>query len=120
MLNRIMLTQIREVKASSPITPSQEICREFRYKEAEAGSEVEGLPDGGVEVAECDVAPVVREDAVIGEGVEHRACGARVAGAGRDIGGPVACVAGNAGGNDVGRSVGGEEEVEEEEVEVPG
>lgn len=120
MLNRIMPTQILKIKRPFPITPSQKVRSKLRHEKAEARREIEGLAYGGVERAEGDVFAVVREDAVVGQGVEHWACGARVAGFGRGVGRPVACVAWGAGGDDVCGGVGGEEEVEEEEGGVPG
>lgn len=48
------------------------------------------MSDGGVEGAESNAAPGVRQDGVVGESVEHRASGAGVGGPGRDVRGPVA------------------------------
>lgn len=50
--------------------------------------------DFDLEFAEGDVAAVVREDAVVGHGVDHGAGGARVPLLGGDVFRPVAVVAG--------------------------
>lgn len=119
MLNRIMLAQLGKVKRARPVAARQEIRGEVGHEEAEARCEVEGLAHSGVELAEGDVFAGVWEDGVVGERIEHRAGGARVVGAGRCVGAPVAVSARGGRRDDVCRRVGGEKQVEEEEVEVP-
>lgn len=62
----------------------------------------------------------MRQDGVVCECVEHGAGGARGGGGGRRVGRPVAGVAWVGGRDDGCGGMGGEDEVEEEEVEVPG
>jgi hypothetical protein len=120
MFNCIMLAEFREIKGSRPVAAAQEIRGEGRHEEAERGREVEGLAHGGVEVAEGNVLAVVWEDGVVGERVEHGARRARVTGAGGRVCGPVACVAGSVGWYDGGGWVWRKDEVEKEDLEVPG
>lgn len=120
MFNRIMPTQLLEIKPIRPITASQKIARELGHEEAEARREVERFPYGPVQLAERDVLAVVRQDGVVRERVEHGTGAAGVAGAWGVVGGPVAVEAGGVGGNDGIGGMGWEHEVEEEEAKVPG
>jgi hypothetical protein len=120
MFNCIMLTEFREIKRTRPVVAAQEIRGEGRHKETERGREIERLAHRGVEFAEGNVLAVVREDGVVGERVEHGARGARVAGAGWRVGGPVASVARSVGWYDSVGWVWRKYEVEKEDLEVPG
>ena len=59
MLDSIVLAELFEVKGACPVRAVQEVCCKVRNEEAKGGSEVEGLVDGGLEIAEGDVAAVV-------------------------------------------------------------
>jgi hypothetical protein len=65
VLNGIVLAEVFEVEGTCPVGAIEEVGSEVRNKEAEGGREVEGLVDGGFEVAEGDIAAGVWEDAVI-------------------------------------------------------
>ena len=60
VLDSIVLAKLFEVEGACPVRAVEEVCCEVRNEEAERGSDVEGLVDSGLEIAESDVAAVVR------------------------------------------------------------
>jgi hypothetical protein len=60
MLDSIVLAKLFKVEPACPVRAVEEVCCEVRNEEAKRGSEVEGLVDSGLEIAERDVAAVVR------------------------------------------------------------
>jgi len=120
MLDGVVQAQLLQIKTASPVRTIQEIRREFRHEEAEGRRKVEGLPDFGVELFECDVSAVVGEDTVVGKGIQHRACGSRISFFGRNVFGPGEVVACGVAGDNVAGLERRCEEVEDEEPKVPG
>lgn len=59
MLDSIVLAKLFKVEGACPVRAVEEICCEVRNEEAKGGGKVEGLVDGGLEIAEGDVAAVV-------------------------------------------------------------
>lgn len=59
VLDSIVLAKLFEVEGACPVRAVQEVRSEVRYEETKGGSEVEGLVDRGLEIAECDVTAVV-------------------------------------------------------------
>lgn len=60
MLDSIMLAKLFEVEGTSPVRAIEEVGCKIRNEEAKGGSEVESLVDRGLEIAERDIAAVVR------------------------------------------------------------
>ena len=60
MFDCVVLAELFQVKGACPIRAVEEICCKIWDEETEGGSEVEGLVDCRLEIAECDVAAVVR------------------------------------------------------------
>lgn len=112
MLDRIISVQrqLMQIESVAEVALLQEPRREVGHEKAERGSKVESLADLLVHLLEADVSAVVRENSVVGHGVEHRACRSRISFLGRDIFGPISVVAWAAFGNDfVGFQFGSEE-----------
>ena len=65
MLDSIVLAKLFKVEPACPVRAVEEVCCKVRNEEAKRGSEVESLVDRGLEVAERDVAAVVRKDAMV-------------------------------------------------------
>lgn len=65
MLDSIVLAKLFKVEPACPVRAVEEVRCEVRDEEAESGSEIESLVDRGLEVAERDVAAVVRKDAMV-------------------------------------------------------
>jgi hypothetical protein len=59
VLDSIVLAKLFEVEGACPVRAVEEVCCEVRNEEAKGGSEVEGLVNCGLEIAERDVAAVV-------------------------------------------------------------
>lgn len=59
VLDSVVLAKLFEVESACPVRAVQEVCCEVRNEEAKCGSEVEGLVDCGLEIAERDVTAVV-------------------------------------------------------------
>ena len=66
MFDGIVLAELGEVEAISPVGAFEEVLREVWHEEAEGRGEVEGLVDGSFEIAESDITPVTRKDAMVG------------------------------------------------------
>jgi len=59
VLDSVVLAKLFKVESACPVRAVQEVCCEVRNEEAKGGSEVEGLVDCGLEIAERDVTAVV-------------------------------------------------------------
>ena len=60
MLDSIVLAKLFKVEGACPVRAVEEVCCEVRNEEAKGGGKVEGLMNCGLEVAEGDVAAIVR------------------------------------------------------------
>lgn len=120
VLDGVVLAEVGEVEAAGPVGAVQEVGSVLWHEEAEGRGEVVRLADLLVHLLEGDVLAVVRQDAVVGEGVEGGAGAAGVAVLGRNKLGPLAPVAGAAAGDDMAGLEGGREQVDDEEHVVPG
>jgi hypothetical protein len=59
VLDSVVLAKLFEVESACPVRTVQEVCSEIGYEETKGGSEVEGLVDRGLEIAECDITAIV-------------------------------------------------------------
>lgn len=119
MLDHVVHVHVRQVHRARLVVALEEVGRAVREERRERAVDVVRLPDRGDERVKGHVAPVARDDAVVGHGVEPGARAAAVARAGRGVRGPVAACAGAAGGDDGALLEGGREGADEEEEEVP-
>ena len=65
MLDSVVLAQFRKIELVVPIRAAQKVGGELGYEEAEGRCEIKGLSNSSVQLTECYVFAVVREDAVI-------------------------------------------------------
>ena len=119
VLDCVVQAQLLEVKSASGIRALEEAGGKVGDEKAEGRGEVEGLSDLDVELLEGDVLAVVRQDAVVCQGIEHRTGRPRVAFLGRDVLGPDQIAARGAPGDDMAGLVRGGHDVEQEEAKVP-